>query len=170
RARQEGLSLPLELSLVAYGGVLLRDGRWSEARDSHVECARICLEEGLSTELPIVVMNIAVLEVLLGNTRAAFVALRRAARLARAHDPRTFAGIRRTAAAANRVAGRGRRAARWAERAVSTAQRSGREEDLVWARIELARVAIQFSGWEEARRVLDAGLAGWHSAEPNALA
>ncbi len=159
RARREHLRFPLESMLSNLGNILVRRGRWSEARDVQREGVRIALEDGRAAQMAVSFANLAVAGALLGQTRECRREALRALRLATAHNPRAVPAAQRILAQAFRIGGHPMRASRWAERAVVLAQRRHTQTDLTWARIEVARVHLLRGRLDEAERVLESALA-----------
>lgn len=158
--------LPLSEQLLYLSTVRAEAGRWAESLDPSAQAARIALEDGRSSEAAAAIANLAQIEGLLGQPRAARRHARSAVRLCRQFRPDLEAYAWRSLAQAERIAGRLRAAEHAARRATQRAAAQGEERH--WCRLELGRVFAARGQWREAREIWGRGVAAGDSL-PQAL-
>src|SRR5436190_51337 len=146
--------------------------RWRKPRSSHTRpaatswgwCGRGRRAAAVAT------VNLAQADGLTGRARAAVRQARAAIRLARAHRPGSECAGWRALAQAWRVQGRYDRAARAARTALDLAIRTGSNDEIEWARVEVARVAAAAGRWSEVAATCRVALAEPGSGHANGRA
>ena len=154
QARRSGDRLSIERLSSPLVGVLVEMGAWGEARRTLAATLRSALMTGDGMTIVEALIQSAWLEALRGATPLALQRIGRAKRLlAKAGNTRQ-PDIDQVLAMAWRDLGHHRRAERLFERALSNASRENLRGNIVWARIDYAKLCTLRERWREVARIV----------------
>ena len=153
-ARERNDRLGIETALDRLSLAQSQAGLWREAVENYREVFRVAVEDGRPGGAAIALANLAYMSGMMGDSRRALRASRRAGALLKSYWPRARDFGLRTRSQALRISGHARRARAPARFALRLASNSSVEEQ-DWCRLELARTLAATGNWPAAAEVLD---------------